>query len=144
MYLSWMKNWLQKKEEWPCRQLQNRSRTWQELQWSIEGEGNTFHGSSAASLVGFLEEFLKPRSLFVLCIGYCYWVHYGNWNALLGLLGPKGRFGEKRRRWEWGAFEPAKLQRQRCHGNGNDPTHPFHFAKRITVFFKTMLFFKNY
>lgn len=106
---------MQKVRERPCRQLQNRSRTWQELQWSIEGEGNTFHGSSAASLVGFLEEFLKPRSLFVLCIGYCYWVHYGNWNALLGLLGPKRRFGEERRRWEWGALEPAELQRQRPH-----------------------------
>jgi len=35
----------------------------------FKGEGDTFHGSSAASLVGFFEELLELGSLFVLCVG---------------------------------------------------------------------------
>jgi len=35
----------------------------------FEGEGDTLHGSSAASFVGFFEELLELDSLFVLCVG---------------------------------------------------------------------------
>ena len=38
----------------------------------FEGEGNAFHGSSAAPLIGFIEEFLQLLPLFALCIGYCH------------------------------------------------------------------------